>query len=66
MSANVFRPVVAPVHPRGMPVILTNEAEREARMTAPAEEALQRPLPDGMVEIVAAKKRMPTRPRRQH
>ena len=47
--------VVAPVHPKAMPVILTTEAEREAWMTAPAAEALklQRPLPDGMLEIVA-------------
>ena len=48
--------VVAPVHPKAMPVILTTEADREAWMTAPAEEALklQRPLPDGVLEIVAA------------
>jgi putative SOS response-associated peptidase YedK len=47
--------VVAPVHPKAMPVILTTEAEREAWMTAPAAEALelQRPLPDGTLEIVA-------------
>jgi putative SOS response-associated peptidase YedK len=47
--------VVAPVHPKAMPVILTSEAEREAWMTAPAEEALklQRPLPDEMLQIVA-------------
>ena len=47
--------VVAPVHPKAMPVILTTEAEREAWMTAAAEEALklQRPLPDGMLKIVA-------------
>jgi putative SOS response-associated peptidase YedK len=35
-----------------MPVILATEAEREAWMTEPAEEALklQRPLPDGMLQ----------------
>ena len=38
-----------------MPVILTTEAEIERWMTAPAEDALrlQRPLPDGALEIVA-------------
>jgi hypothetical protein len=38
-----------------MPMILTTPAEIEAWMTAPAEEALklQRPLPDGALEIVA-------------
>jgi putative SOS response-associated peptidase YedK len=38
-----------------MPVILTTEAEREAWMTAPPQEALglQRPLPDGALRIVA-------------
>jgi SOS response associated peptidase (SRAP) len=47
--------VVAPVHPKAMPVILTTEVEREAWMTAPAEDALklQRPLRDGMLQIVA-------------
>jgi putative SOS response-associated peptidase YedK len=38
-----------------MQVILTEAAEIETWMTAPAEEALklQRPLPDGVLEIVA-------------
>jgi putative SOS response-associated peptidase YedK len=47
--------VVAPVHPKAMPVILTSAEEIEVWMTAPAEEALrvQRPLPNGMLEIVA-------------
>ncbi|WP_354269984.1 SOS response-associated peptidase family protein [Bradyrhizobium japonicum] len=43
------------VHPKAMPVILTTPEEVETWMTAPAEEALklQRPLPDGALEIVA-------------
>lgn len=47
---------VGAVHPKAMPVILTKEAEIEQWMTAPAEEALelQRPLPDGSLEIVAS------------
>ena len=32
--------VVGAIHPKAMPVILTNEAEIEQWMTAPAEEAL--------------------------
>ncbi len=51
--------VVGAVHPKAMPVILTNEAEIEQWMTAPAEEALklQRPLPDGMLKVVASGER---------
>ena len=43
------------VHPKAMPVILTTPAECEAWMTLPWEQAsaLQRPLPDGSLEIVA-------------
>jgi len=46
---------VGAVHPKAMPVILTTPAEIEIWMTAPAEEALklQRPLPDGALQIVA-------------
>lgn len=46
---------VAPVHPKAMPVILTRPEEWRAWLTAPASEALalQRPLPDGRLRIVA-------------
>jgi putative SOS response-associated peptidase YedK len=45
--------VVAPIHAKAMPVILTQPEEIET--TAPPEDALklQRPLPDGALEIVA-------------
>jgi putative SOS response-associated peptidase YedK len=47
--------VVAPVHPKAMPVILTKQDEMDRWMTAHTAEAisLQRPLPDGMLQIVA-------------
>jgi len=47
--------VVATVHPKAMPVILTTQAEIEVWMTAPANEALalQRPLPSGVLRIAA-------------
>jgi putative SOS response-associated peptidase YedK len=47
--------VVAPIHPKAMPVILTRPDEIATWMTAPAKEALalQRPLPDGALRIVA-------------
>ena len=45
---------VAPVHAKAMPVILTEPADWETWLTAPAAEALQlqRPLPDGSLAIV--------------
>ena len=48
-------PVVAPIHPKAMPVILTTRAEVDLWLTAPLSEALalQRPLPDGALRIVA-------------
>jgi putative SOS response-associated peptidase YedK len=47
--------IVAPIHPKAMPVILSTTDEIEAWMTAPAAEALklQRPLPNGALTIVA-------------
>ena len=47
--------VVHAVHQKAMPVILTTPDEIETWMTAPPEEALklQRPLPDGVLKIVA-------------
>ena len=46
---------VAPVHPKAMPVILTQPTEWRQWLTAPTALALQlqRPLPDGMLQIVA-------------
>ena len=47
--------VVAPIHPKAMPVILRTDEDIETWLTAPMEEALelQRPLPDDVLEIVA-------------
>ena len=47
--------VVAPIHPKAMPVILTTPDEIETWLTAPTEAALQlqRPLPDEALRIVA-------------
>lgn len=46
---------VAPIHPKAMPVILTQPEEWRRWLTAPTPEALQlqRPLADGMLRIVA-------------
>jgi putative SOS response-associated peptidase YedK len=51
--------VVAPIHPKAMPVILTTRKEVEQWLAAPPNDALalQRPLPDGALRIVARGKK---------
>ncbi len=47
--------MVAPIHLKAMPVLLTTAEEYDTWLTAPAQKALalQRPLPDGTLTIVA-------------
>ncbi|MCX5495796.1 SOS response-associated peptidase family protein [Kaistia dalseonensis] len=52
--------VIAPIHPKAMPVILTTQDEIDAWLTLPAGDALtlQRPLADDALTIVARGKKL--------
>jgi hypothetical protein len=57
--------VVAPIHPKAMPVILTTPAEVDLWLLADAPKALklQRPLPDDALQIVSSGEKRMARPR---
>jgi putative SOS response-associated peptidase YedK len=48
--------IVGPIHPKAMPVILRTEDEIEIWMRAPRDEAkaLQRPLPENQLMLLAS------------
>jgi putative SOS response-associated peptidase YedK len=54
--------IVKPIHPKAMPVLLTSKDEVEAWLTAPWEEAraLQRPLPDNLLQLIQVAAPPPT------
>ena len=56
--------IVAPIHAKAMPVILTTQEEIDAWMTAPAQKALtlQRPLGNSALKIVAHGKKSDNAP----
>ena len=56
--------IVAPIHAKAMPVILTGEAEWERWLTAPSPEALemQRPASDDVLQIVSEPQSEPAEP----
>ena len=51
--------IVAPIHPKAMPVVLTDPASFELWLTAETQDALtlQAPAPDDALRIVAQGKR---------